>query len=87
MIDPTARLEWLIAHRRTREAAILATLDKGPATAVQIAQLVYVDTPKALLPAATRNVLAHLIDLMGRSEIEASDPLAHDARFARIGGV
>ncbi|WP_299702561.1 MBL fold metallo-hydrolase [uncultured Tateyamaria sp.] len=87
VIDPTARLEWLIAHRRTREAAILATLDKGPATAVQIAQLVYVDTPKALLPAATRNVLAHLIDLMGRSEIEASDPLAHDARFARIGGV
>jgi len=85
--NPGARLDWLITHRRTREAAILAALENGPATALQIAQTVYVDTPVALLPAATRNVLAHLIDLMGRSRIETVDPLADDARFAAIGGV
>ncbi|GGX46057.1 MBL fold hydrolase [Tateyamaria omphalii] len=84
--DTSARLEWLITHRRARETAILKALATGPATATQITKMVYEDTPVALLPAATRNVLAHLIDLMGRSQIEACDPLTDGARFVRIGG-
>lgn len=63
---PAVRLAELIAHRKAREAAILAALRTGPANAGEIAARVYTDTPAHLLPAATRNVLAHLIDLSGR---------------------
>lgn len=64
--DPSGRLAELTAHRKAREAAILAELRRGPATPDQIAAQVYSDTPKPLLPAAARNVLAHLIDLTER---------------------
>ena len=80
--DPMARLDWLISHRRAREAAVLAQLGSGPATAQELAQRIYTDTPRALLPAATRNVLAHLIDLMGKNLVSPLDPLSSDARFA-----
>ncbi len=65
--DPAARLGFLLDHRLAREAAILAALrDHGPATPATIAARVYTDLAPDLLPAATRNVLAHLIDLTAR---------------------
>ncbi|MEO6300354.1 MAG: MBL fold metallo-hydrolase [Paracoccaceae bacterium] len=67
---PADRLAALITHRLMREAAILATLQShGPASASAIAALVYRDTPPTLLPAAARNVLAHLIDLSSRNAV------------------
>ena len=80
--EPAARLAWLVAHRRTREAAILAALGAGPATAAQLAAAVYTETPAALLGAAQRNVLAHLIDLQGRNLIHCDGPLHATAPFA-----
>ena len=79
--DPAARLNWLIAHRRTREASILAELANGPATAATLAARIYADTPPALLGAATRNVLAHLIDLMGKSITTPVGGLHAEAAF------
>ncbi len=68
--DPAARLQALIRHRLTREAAIIASLTaQGPADAATLAARIYTDTPPALLPAATRNVLAHLIDLQTRGHV------------------
>ncbi|WP_298835677.1 MBL fold metallo-hydrolase [uncultured Roseobacter sp.] len=64
--SPNERLDWLISHRLGREAAILQALASGPATASDLAAAIYTDTPAALIPAATRNVLAHLIDLDGK---------------------
>jgi glyoxylase-like metal-dependent hydrolase (beta-lactamase superfamily II) len=78
--DPAARLAELAAHRRARETAILAALKDGPATPMALTQRIYTDTPAALLPAASRNVLAHLIDLVDRKEISATafpGPAAH----------
>lgn len=82
--EPNARLDWLIAHRKAREAAILAVLDTGPASAEAIARAVYTDTPVALLPAATRNVLAHLVDLTGKSQVRALGRLSSDVAFERV---
>jgi glyoxylase-like metal-dependent hydrolase (beta-lactamase superfamily II) len=66
--DPAARIGALIDHRLAREASILASLrNDGPATAAALAARIYTDTPPHLLPAATRNVLSHLIDLAARS--------------------
>lgn len=83
--DPAARLDWLIAHRKAREAAILAALGQGPATPDALTRAIYTDTPHALLPAATRNVFAHLIDLTGRDITRAYPELTANATFERIG--
>ncbi|MET4103141.1 glyoxylase-like metal-dependent hydrolase (beta-lactamase superfamily II) [Roseovarius sp. MBR-78] len=80
--DPAARIGWLLAHRDAREAAILAALADGPACARRLAARIYTDTPAALLPAATRNTLAHLLDLMQKSRVTAFAPLTAETRFA-----
>ncbi len=80
--DPHERLRWLIAHRNAREAAILAELAKGPASAAALARAIYVDTPPALWPAATRNVLAHLIDLMGKSRVAPAAEVSEETPFS-----
>ncbi|MFQ6548180.1 MBL fold metallo-hydrolase [Aestuariibius sp. 2305UL40-4] len=79
--DPMARLDWLIAHRRERERQIAAVLDATPRSIGEIAAAVYTDTPPALLPAAERNVFAHLIDMIEKSRVTCIGPLAVDARF------
>ncbi len=80
--DPAARLDWLIAHRAAREAAILDQLTHGPATAAGLAAAIYTDTPGRLIPAATRNVLAHLIDLSARGLVAPAGALKADSVFA-----
>jgi len=84
---PARRLADLIAHRRTREAEVLATLsDLGPASARTLAARIYHTTPPALLPAASRNMLAHLIDLQARGLVGTPGPVTPDAVFAMCGG-
>lgn len=68
---PHARVEWLMAHRRQREAQILETLSRGKATPEDLAAAIYSDVPAIYLPAAARNVLAHLIDLTDRAMVVA----------------
>ena len=79
--DPVFRLEVLVRHRKEREAQILSALAGGPARPDEIAAQVYRDVAPALLPAAERNVLAHLVDLTERALVEAEPELAFDARF------
>ncbi|MEM7075114.1 MAG: MBL fold metallo-hydrolase [Pseudomonadota bacterium] len=79
--DPGSRITWLISHRQARESAILTVLQEGPATAQALARRIYTETPPALLPAAERNVLAHLIDLYGKSKVAPIDALTAAARF------
>jgi len=76
------RIEALIAHRRAREAAVRAALaDDGPADAATLAARIYNDTPAALMPAAARNVLAHLLDLAGRDLVFADGGAGAATRF------
>ncbi len=79
--DPAGRLDWLIAHREAREAQIRAALAQEPGTAADLARRIYTDTPASLLPAAGRNVFAHLVDLHGRKLVSASPELAVEAVF------
>ncbi len=80
--NPAQRIGDLIRHRLAREAAILDTLrHTGPAAAAQLAALIYSDTPPVLLRAATRNVLAHLIDLTSRNLVRPDPGPLTEARF------
>jgi hypothetical protein len=79
--DPAGRLNWLISHRLSREIALIAALKDGPATAAALAERIYTDTPKSLMPAANRNVLAHMIDLYGKNTVEPIDDLSADTAF------
>ncbi|MEQ6248170.1 MBL fold metallo-hydrolase [Sulfitobacter sp. HNIBRBA3233] len=80
--SPADRLSWLVTHRRSRESAILDALQKGPSDAATLAAEIYTETPAALLGAATRNVLAHLLDLHGRDLARSIGTLRADATFA-----
>jgi len=84
VMNPSARIGELAAHRRAREAAILAALDGGAADAVTLARAIYTDTAAALLPAAARNVLAHLIDLEERKLAAGALPLHAGTKFRRL---
>jgi glyoxylase-like metal-dependent hydrolase (beta-lactamase superfamily II) len=66
LADAAARAGELRAHRLLREAAILAAIRDGAATLDAITARVYAEVPRALWPAARRNVLAHAIDLDAR---------------------
>ena len=80
--NPTDRLSWLITHRLSREAAILTQLIDGPATAKQLANAIYTDTPATLISAASRNVLAHLIDLHGKNHVCTDQAISTHAQFS-----
>lgn len=81
---PAARLAELIAHRQQREGQILAALQQAPASAHALARAIYTDTPPALLGAASRNVLAHLVDLHQQNRITTTTQPAIDAIFSIV---
>lgn len=66
-----ARSEELLAHRRARESAVVKAFSARRGLMEATAQI-YADTPPHLHPAAARNVLAHLIDLVHRGEMTVS---------------
>lgn len=77
--DPPARITELASHRRMREAQVITAMATGTATAAVLAARIYTDIAPGLLPAATRNVLAHLIDLASRNRVNADPSVAADA--------
>ncbi|MFW2544412.1 MBL fold metallo-hydrolase [Primorskyibacter sp. 2E107] len=79
---PEARLSDLLAHRLGRERAILTALESGPATAASLAARIYTQTPTALLPAAERNVLSHLIDLTSKNSVTPIGELSAESVFS-----
>ncbi|KPP91314.1 MAG: hydroxyacylglutathione hydrolase [Rhodobacteraceae bacterium HLUCCA08] len=83
--DAPARIAALLAHREARDAQIRAALAAAPGTAAELAARIYTDTPAALLPAAARNVLAHLIALRDKGFAAPRGPLSADAVFAPTG--
>lgn len=80
--DPAARLAELAAHRRERTAQILAALAQGPADAATLAGRLY-DIAPHLMPAAARNVLAHLLALTDLGVVAPVGDLHPGAEFAR----
>lgn len=79
--DPAARIAELVAHRRAREAQIRDALAHGPLPLAPLTRRVYGDLTPHLLPAASRNTLAHLLDLVERGIVHAVPDLSPAASF------
>jgi len=78
---PDARIATLVAHRQAREAQIRAALGDGAAPLDVLTRRVYHDLDARLLPAARRNTLAHLVDLVERGVVTAEPDLLPTAGF------
>ena len=83
--EPHDRVKELIAHRETRTDAILRLLETTRATPRQLAEEIYSDIPSALLPAAERNVLAHLIALYEQGRVGTNGPVNAQGIFSLSG--
>jgi glyoxylase-like metal-dependent hydrolase (beta-lactamase superfamily II) len=80
--EPKPFVRAFIAHRREREAAILACLGDGVGRIRDMVPRIYGTTiPAALYSAAARSVFAHLIDLAERDAVAADDALDIDAHY------
>lgn len=82
--DPAGRANWLIGHRLSRRQAILRALSDGAADANGLTQQIYVDVAPALIPAAERNVFAHLIELVQSGDARHDGPLSLTCSFHRM---
>jgi len=79
--DPLPHMAMLARHRRMRTAQILTALRGQPDSAPSLARRIY-DVPPALLPAAARNVLAHLIALWQIGAVDFTGELSLDTIFS-----
>lgn len=72
MHDAAAKIDEYIAHRKRREAEILAVLGRGPATIPALVKEIYHDVDARLWPAAGRQILAYLIALEREGRVRAT---------------
>ena len=77
-------VDYLLAHRLGREDQIMSRLQTAPRTVAELTTDMYADVNPLLHGAASRNVLAHLIDLFERGLVSPEGAFRADARFKRI---
>jgi glyoxylase-like metal-dependent hydrolase (beta-lactamase superfamily II) len=81
---PKQLMASLKAHRQTREAQVLAELEKGPRDIATMTLELYRDVDRVLHGAAARNMLAHVIDLTERGVIAPQGAFSADAVFGLV---
>ena len=53
-------------------------------TAIEITKMIYTEIDRRLIPAATRNVFAHLIDLKERGIIEFDGTISEKTKVLKL---
>ena len=71
--EVTPFIEAYIAHRRAREAQVVAQLAEGRTRIKDMIPILYKDVDSRLHPAAARSVLGHMIDLVKRGKVSSPD--------------
>ena len=84
MRNPSERLKFIISHRLEREEQIISTIKNTPMTAIEITKIVYTDINHRLIPAATRNVFAHLIDLKERGIVNFNGAISEKSKVLKL---
>ena len=81
--NPDERLNFIINHRLEREAQIKTEIEKKSLTAEEITHIVYTNIAQSLIPAATRNVFSHLIDLKQRGLVKFFGPISEKTKVGK----
>src|SRR5690349_15447922 len=68
--DPTAVLDFYLAHRAYREAQLLDALAGGPSTVDQLVETIYAAYPREVWPAAAQSTRATLAKLLAEGRVE-----------------
>ncbi len=79
--EVTPFIEAYAAHRRAREAQVLAAVGEGYERIVDMVPKLYADVDPRLHPAAARSVLGHMIDLVRRGKVATDGPASIDSRY------
>ncbi len=82
--NPQEMLTHQLDHRQKRENQILEAVFDGNHTIDSITAKIYADIDKRLLPAASRNVLAHIIGLVGQGTVLPVGRLRRDGQFQLV---
>jgi len=82
--NPSERLNFIISHRLDREEQIISAIKNKPMTAMEITKIVYTEIDQRLIPAATRNVFAHLIDLKERGIVEFNGAISEKSKALKL---
>ena len=82
--NPSERLNFIISHRLDREEQIISTIKYTPMTAIEITKIIYTEIDQRLIPAATRNVFAHLIDLKERGIVEFNGAISEKSKALKL---
>src|SRR4051794_40399118 len=68
--DPTAVLDFYLAHRAYREAQLLDALTGGPCTVDELVGTIYAAYPRGVWPAAAESTRATLAKLLAEGRVE-----------------
>ena len=82
--NPGERIVELIEHRKKREIEILNFLKNREATISQITRYIYLNIDQNLLSVASRNVKAHLIDLIIKKQVTVDDISSDTAIYSLL---
>ena len=82
--DPRALVGAYIAHREDRDQQIMDCLAHDTATIPEMVAVMYADLNPALVPAARRSVLAHLIALVADGRVETAGSPGEDSPYRLV---
>ena len=81
---PAAYVEALIAHRHQRMDDILELLAQGPMCTAQMVKPLYPGLDPRLIGGASRSILASLLYLIDRGQIESSGDIPLKSTYRRV---
>lgn len=81
ILEVTPFIEAYAAHRRAREAQVLAAVGQGFERIVDMVPTLYAEVDPRLHPAAARSVLGHMIDLVRRGKVTTDGEPSIDSRY------
>lgn len=82
---PAPFLDAYIAHRRAREAQIVAQLQAGHTRVKDIVPIMYADVDKRLHPAACHSVMAHMLQMLAEGRVTCAGEPGIEAEFKLAG--
>lgn len=77
-------VDYQITHRLKRESQILQGLADGLSDISALTRHIYIEIDQRLWPLASRNVLAHLIDLLARGKVSSIGALSVTGQFQLV---